>query len=56
MKNICAMCRDVYDTSAVSFEQRLVADEDFCPQCWIDIIDRAYDNDSGNDFSEMLAH
>jgi hypothetical protein len=51
MKNICVMCRHLYNTATASFEQRLVADEDFCLQCWNDIINRAYDNDFDNDFS-----
>ena len=53
MKNICVMCRDLYETAAVVFEQRLIADEDFCPRCWYDIMNSTYDNDLENDFSKI---
>lgn len=33
-KNICAMCRGIYDTKDIAFEQKLIADESFCADCW----------------------
>jgi len=33
-KNICVMCNGVYDTKDITYEQRIIADEDFCPVCW----------------------
>jgi hypothetical protein len=33
-KNICAMCREMYDTKDITFEQKLIADENFCASCW----------------------
>jgi hypothetical protein len=54
MKNICVMCRDLYDAGEVTFEQRLVADEEFCQHCWSDIMTRTYDGELENDFSKLL--
>lgn len=53
MKNICVMCREVYKVEDVVFEQRLIADEEFCPRCWNEIMNSAYDNDLENDFSKI---
>lgn len=53
MKNICVMCKDLYHVETVTFEQRLVADEHFCPRCWSDIMNTTYDNDLQNDFSKI---
>jgi len=53
MKNICVMCRELYKTDDVEFEQRLIADEDFCARCWNHIMNTTYDNDLGNDFSKI---
>lgn len=47
------MCRELYKIDDMGFEQRLIADEDFCPRCWSDIMNMAYDNDIGNDFSKI---
>jgi hypothetical protein len=33
-KNICVMCREMYDTKDTAFEQKLIADENFCADCW----------------------
>lgn len=33
-ENICVMCKGVYDTKDITYEQRIIADEDFCPICW----------------------
>ena len=35
--NLCISCNVMYDTGKISFEQRIIADEDFCPTCWKDI-------------------
>ncbi|HKZ61013.1 MAG TPA: hypothetical protein VJZ68_01170 [Nitrososphaera sp.] len=32
--NICVMCREIYDTKDITFEQKLIADENFCADCW----------------------
>jgi hypothetical protein len=53
MRNICVMCRELYNIESIVFEQRLVADEDFCPRCWLDIMSMAYDDDLENDFSRI---
>lgn len=34
-KNICAMCKELYDTNENTYEQRMIVDEDFCPICWL---------------------
>jgi hypothetical protein len=47
------MCRELYSIESIVFEQRLVADEDFCSRCWLDIIGMAYDDDLENDFSRI---
>jgi hypothetical protein len=33
-EKICVMCKQLYDTNSVSYEQRIIADEDFCAICW----------------------
>ncbi len=33
-KNICVMCRRIYDTKDITFDQKLIAEENFCPDCW----------------------
>ena len=48
-KNICVMCKGVYDTKDITIEQRIVVDEAFCPICWHREI-RAY-SDGDMDFS-----
>jgi hypothetical protein len=53
MKNLCAMCRGMYRIEEIVFEQRLIADEDFCPRCWNNIMTATYDNDLDNDFSRI---
>jgi hypothetical protein len=53
MKNICVMCREMYMVEDTVFEQRLIADEDFCRRCWGDIMNSTYDNDLENDFSKI---
>lgn len=53
MKNFCVMCRELYRIEDIVFEQRLIADEDFCPRCWKTIMTTTYDNDLDNDFSKI---
>ena len=53
MKNLCVMCRELYRIEDIVFEQRLIADEDFCPKCWNGIMNATYDNDLENDFSKI---
>ena len=33
-EKICVMCKGVYDTKDITIEQRIIADEAFCPICW----------------------
>ena len=33
-ENICVMCKGLYNINDITYEQRLVVDEDFCPICW----------------------
>ena len=33
-KTICIMCKQMYDTDEGTFEQKIIADESFCPVCW----------------------
>jgi hypothetical protein len=48
-QNICVMCKCVYDTKAITIEQKIVVDEAFYPICWQkEII--AF-SDGGMDFS-----
>jgi hypothetical protein len=54
MKNFCVMCRELYGIDEIVFEQRLIADEDFCPRCWNTIMNTTYDNDLENDFSKIV--
>ena len=53
MKNICLMCREMYAVEDTVFEQRLIADEEFCRRCWSEIMNSTYDNDLENDFSKI---
>ncbi len=32
--NICVICSEIYDTKDITFEQKLIADENFCADCW----------------------
>ena len=54
MKNFCVMCRELYKIEEITFEQRLIADEDFCPRCWNAVVNTTYDNDLDNDFSKII--
>jgi hypothetical protein len=33
-ENICVVCKRVYDRKDITYEQRIVVDEAFCPICW----------------------
>jgi hypothetical protein len=33
-RNICVMCREIYHTRDITSEQKLIADESFCADCW----------------------
>ena len=33
-ENICVMCKKTYDIKYITYEQRMIADKDFCPICW----------------------
>lgn len=33
-ENICVYCNEAYDLNDIKYEQRLIADTDFCPTCW----------------------
>lgn len=32
--NICVFCNEAYELKDINYEQRMVADTDFCPTCW----------------------
>ncbi|MEM2140459.1 hypothetical protein [Nitrososphaera sp.] len=34
----CVLCGESVDDSSLTFEQRLVEDEDFCAPCWNEIM------------------
>jgi hypothetical protein len=33
-KSICRICKQVYNTNDATLDQKIIADEDFCPVCW----------------------
>jgi hypothetical protein len=33
-ENICVLCKEAYDIKETTYEQRMIADKDFCPICW----------------------
>lgn len=33
-ENICVFCNEAYELKNINYEQRMVADTDFCPTCW----------------------
>ncbi len=39
------MCGGAIDVSTLTFEQRLVNDEDFCRTCWNDIMYHEYEGE-----------
>jgi hypothetical protein len=32
--SVCRICKQVYNTSDCTLDQKIIADEDFCPACW----------------------
>ena len=53
-ENICVMCKGLYDMNDITYEQRLVVDEDFCPICWHREITAYSDDDMDFSFLEGL--
>lgn len=39
----CINCRGPISQISLSFEQKLIEDEDFCRRCWDDIMNGSYD-------------
>lgn len=39
----CVNCSNSIDQLSLSFEQKLIDDEDFCRRCWDDIMNGSYD-------------
>lgn len=39
----CVNCSNGIDRGLLSFEQKLIDDEDFCRRCWDDIMNSSYD-------------
>lgn len=35
---VCVICGDFIDAASLSFEQRLIRDQDFCRKCWDEIM------------------
>jgi hypothetical protein len=50
---ICVMCSEGFDSSATTFEQRLVNDDSFCMRCWTDIMNGEYDSDFDFNLAEI---
>ncbi|HEY7507945.1 MAG TPA: hypothetical protein VH677_02355 [Nitrososphaera sp.] len=44
-KQNCVLCGGTIDNSALTFEQKLVNDEDFCRACWNDIMHQEYEGE-----------
>lgn len=41
----CVLCGGTIDSDALTFEQRLINDEDFCRTCWNDIMHEEYEEE-----------
>lgn len=39
----CVLCGKAIDSLSLSFEQRLIGDQDFCRNCWNEIMIEGYD-------------
>jgi len=37
-KSTCVCCQNLIDSDALTFEQRLIEDRDFCVGCWNEIM------------------
>lgn len=44
-RSICVMCKSTYDDRALTFEQRIIRDSDFCPNCFREMMIASYDSD-----------
>lgn len=53
-ENICVMCKGLYNMSDITYEQKLVVDEAFCPVCWHREITAYSDDDMDFSFLEGL--
>ena len=53
-ENICVMCKGLYNMNDITYEQRLVVDEAFCPICWHREITAYSDDDMDFSFLEGL--
>ena len=53
-ENICVMCNGLYNMEDITYEQRLVVDEAFCPLCWHREITAYSDGDMDFSFLEGL--
>jgi hypothetical protein len=53
-ENICVMCKGLYNMKDITYEQRLVVDEAFCPICWQREIIAYSDGDMDFSFLEGL--
>jgi hypothetical protein len=53
-ENTCVMCERAYDTKDITIEQKIVADEAFCPICWYREITVYSDGDMDFSFLEGL--
>jgi len=42
-ERLCINCRGAISQISLSFEQKLIEDEDFCRRCWDDIMNGSYD-------------
>lgn len=38
MMSICVMCLKTYDESEVNLQRKIVKDEDFCNECWTEVM------------------
>jgi hypothetical protein len=48
------MCKRLYDTNDITIEQKIIADEAFCPSCWFREIAAYSDGDMDFSFLEGL--
>lgn len=54
VENICVMCKGLYNMNDITYEQKLVVDEAFCPICWHREITAYSDDDMDFSFLEGL--
>jgi hypothetical protein len=38
MMSICVMCLKTYDEREVNLQRKIVNDEDFCNECWTEVM------------------